>query len=87
MNVLKKITMAGAGMCLVALLTSSAGANAQGVGTDGFAAQGNIGSGETTGYVTGAQTQQAAGSVAPLLQGATNGTIAPQAGQETIVQG
>jgi hypothetical protein len=88
MNILKKVTLAGTGLCLTALLFSGAAANAQ-VGTDGFASQGNIGSAESSPVpYTGAQTIQGGGAgIPPLLQGATNGTLGPQQGQETIVSG
>ena len=37
--------------------------------------------------ITGAQTQQVQNATSPVLQGATNGTIAPQGGDATVVQG
>jgi hypothetical protein len=40
-----------------------------------------------TGPDTGSQTDTINRGIAPLLQGATNGTIGPQAGEETVVQG
>src|SRR5215213_3717282 len=36
---------------------------------------------------TGAQTQQGGSTAAPQLQGATNGTIGPQGGDATVIQG
>lgn len=87
MNILRKISIAGAGMCLAALLFSGAAANAQGVGNDGFASQGNPGMPAYYGANTGAQTNQIPGGIAPTLQGATNGTVGPQAGMETVVSG
>lgn len=36
---------------------------------------------------TGAQTQQGGNASAPQLQGATNGTIGPQGGDATVIQG
>ncbi len=38
-------------------------------------------------YTTGSQTQHLNDGVSPLLQGATNGTIAPQGAEATVVQG
>jgi hypothetical protein len=38
-------------------------------------------------YLTGTQTQQVQNGASPILQGATNGTIAPQGGDATVVQG
>lgn len=38
-------------------------------------------------YTTGSQTQHLHDGVSPLLQGATNGTIAPQGEEATVVQG
>jgi hypothetical protein len=40
-----------------------------------------------TGNYTGAQTQQGGSASAPMLQGATNGTIGPQGGDATVIQG
>lgn len=40
-----------------------------------------------TGNFTGAQTQQGGNASAPQLQGATNGTIGPQGGDATVIQG
>ncbi len=40
-----------------------------------------------TGNFTGAQTQQGANADASQLQGATNGTIGPQGGDATVIQG
>ncbi|MBI4532746.1 MAG: hypothetical protein HY711_02270 [Candidatus Melainabacteria bacterium] len=37
--------------------------------------------------ITGSQTQTVSAGQAPMLQGATNGTIGPQAGDATVVQG
>lgn len=38
-------------------------------------------------YLTGTQTRQVQNGASPILQGATNGTIAPQGGDATVVQG
>ena len=40
-----------------------------------------------TGNFTGAQTQQGGYASAPMLQGATNGTIGPQGADATVIQG
>jgi hypothetical protein len=40
-----------------------------------------------TGNYTGAQTQQGGSTNAPMLQGATNGTIGPQGADATVIQG
>jgi hypothetical protein len=40
-----------------------------------------------SGHATGAQTQQYTGGSAPMLQGATNGTVGPQGADATVIQG
>ncbi len=52
---------------------------------DSTAATGN--QTNNTGNFTGAQTQQGGNANAPQLQGATNGTIGPQGGDATVIQG
>ena len=42
---------------------------------------------QNTGNYTGAQTQQGGSTSAPMLQGATNGTIGPQGSDATVIQG
>ena len=42
---------------------------------------------QTSGKLTGSQTELVNGSQAPSLQGATNGTIGPQEGDATVIQG
>lgn len=43
---------------------------------------------QNTGYFTGSQTMQSGGSAsAPMLQGATNGTVGPQGADATVIQG
>ena len=54
---------------------------------DAFNAGGADGSQTTTNQNTGTQTQQGGQGTAPQLMGATNGTIAPQAQDATVVQG
>ncbi len=52
---------------------------------DSTAATGN--QTNNTANFTGAQTQQGGNAAAPQLQGATNGTIGPQGGDATVIQG
>ncbi|MBX9571516.1 MAG: hypothetical protein K2X77_21670 [Candidatus Obscuribacterales bacterium] len=52
---------------------------------DSTAATGN--QTNNTGNFTGAQSQQGGYASAPMLQGATNGTIGPQGGDATVIQG
>jgi hypothetical protein len=52
---------------------------------DTTAVSGNIDN--TTGNKTGSQTEQGNTTTAPQLQGATNGTIGPQGGDATVIQG
>jgi hypothetical protein len=64
-------------------------AHAQSFG-DAFSSQGSMGEvagGNNTQYNTGAQTQQIQEGTAPILQGATNGTIGPQGGDATSIMG
>ncbi len=42
---------------------------------------------QNTGNYTGSQTQQGGSTNAPMLQGATNGTIGPQGADATVIQG
>ena len=65
-------------------LSLSAPAYAQG---DSFSSAGSTGQQERNTPITGSQTQTAGSGSAPMLQGATNGTIGPQAGDATVVQG
>ena len=66
------------------LLALSAPALAQDA-FDSTAATGN--QTNNTNNFTGAQTQQGGSASAPQLQGATNGTIGPQGGDATVIQG
>jgi hypothetical protein len=64
-------------------------ANAQSYG-DAFSSQatmGEIGGGNNTFNNTGAQSEQINNGTAPILQGATNGTIGPQGGDATSIMG
>lgn len=57
---------------------------------DAFSSQatlGEIAGGNNTFNNTGAQTEMASAGAAPILQGATNGTIGPQGGDATTVMG
>ncbi len=67
-----------------ALVTLSMPAFAQDA-FDSTAATGN--QTNNTGNYTGAQSQQGGYASAPMLQGATNGTIGPQGGDATVIQG
>jgi hypothetical protein len=81
MSILSKLTMAVASLAVVGTLSLAAPAYAQ----DAF--NGANGNDTTTNKNTGTQTQQGAQGNAPMLEGATNGTIAPQGADATIVQG
>ena len=73
----------------VVLGVSGAPAYAQSFG-DAFSSQatmGEVAGGNNTYYNTGAQTQQITDRAAPILQGATNGTIGPQGGDATSIMG
>ena len=94
MNILSKLTMAFAALTVVGGLSLSpvfaqdAFGSGPGGGVDS-ATQSN-GVAGTQAYntnTTGAQTQQLNLGAAPTLQGATNGTIAPQGVEATVVQG
>lgn len=68
---------------------TSAPAFAQSYG-DAFSSQGQmgeIGGGNNSFNNSGTQTQQYTNGAAPILQGATNGTIGPQGGDATAVMG
>src|SRR5262249_1292874 len=55
-------------------------------GGDAFSS-GDSGSQMRTNPITGSQTETVDSSRSPMLQGATNGTIGPQQGDATVVQG
>ena len=88
MNTLSKLTTAALGTSLVIALFAGAPAQAQfGGGGDAFSA-GDTGSQiHSSNQQTGSQTETVNGSQSPMLQGATNGTIGPQAGDATVVSG
>ena len=79
MKNLVKITMASA-----VVLTMAGPALAQDA-FDSTAATGQ--QNQNTGNYTGSQTQQGGMTAAPMLQGATNGTIGPQGSDATVIQG
>jgi hypothetical protein len=89
---LNKLTMAFASLAVVGSMAIAAPAFAQGDAfggnqTSDQASLGATGEQMQTNYTTGTQTQQVGNGVSPLLQGATNGTISPQGGEATVVQG
>ena len=68
----------------LAALTISMPAFAQ----DAFDSTAAVGSQtQSSGNYTGSQTQQGGAGSAPMLQGATNGTIGPQGSDATVIQG
>ena len=85
MNVLSKLTMAFASLAVVGTLSLSTPALAQ----DAFNSLGDNGQQNHDGQFirTGSQTTQGGTTMAPQLQGATNGTIAPQGTDATVIQG
>ena len=95
MNILSKLTMAYSALTVVGALSLGAPALAQ----DAFGsgpAPGSNSADESGGHMgtqaygtqtTGSQTQQLGLGQSPTLQGATNGTIAPQGVEATVVQG
>ena len=89
---LNKLTMAFASLAVVGSMAIAAPAFAQGdafgsTQTTDQASLGATGEQMQTNYTTGTQTQQVGNGVSPLLQGDTNGTISPQGGEATVVQG
>ncbi len=97
MNSFTKLTIGAVGMSIMASVALSVPALAQGeAGVDAFAAQsgahasyGGNDMGNNAGQMpTGTQTAQSGALMnAPLLQGASNATIAPQGPQATFVTG
>lgn len=91
MNILSKLTMAFATVAVAGSLAfAPAFAQGDAFGGNQVSDQASLGAtGEQmqTNYTTGTQTQQVGNGVSPLLQGATNGTISPQGGEATVVQG
>ncbi|MBI1269964.1 hypothetical protein GC174_05985, partial [bacterium] len=57
-------------------------------GGDAFTSQGVMGNDiNNSGFNTGSQTQQITNGNAPVLQGATNGTVGPQGDDATAIMG
>jgi hypothetical protein len=83
MSILSKVSMAVASLAVVGTLSLSAPAFAQ----DAFNSNGAMGAQGEQNSNTQTQTLQGGQGVAPTLQGATNGTIAPQGQDATVVQG
>jgi hypothetical protein len=99
MNSLSKLTIGAIGLSMTATLALSAPSFAQSpAGSDafsatdsgGYASVGSEAGNQLKGLNTGTQTGNSMGQPmmnAPLLQGASNGTIAPQGSQATFVTG
>lgn len=91
MNILSKLTMAFATVAVAGSLAfAPAFAQGDAFGGTQLGDQQSLGAtGEQmqTNYTTGSQTRQVGNGESPLLQGATNGTISPQGGEATVVQG
>jgi hypothetical protein len=83
MSILSKLTMAFASLAVVGSLSLSAPALAQ----DAFNSNGADGNNTAINKNTGTQTIQTGQGTAPTLQGATNGTIAQQGQDATVVEG
>ncbi len=80
--------LATLGLFVVLAFGCSQPANAQGSIGDAFTSTSGTGSyGMTGAGTTGGQTTQLGMGAAPVLQGATNGTIGPQGGDATYVTG
>jgi len=84
-NYLKHVFAASAAMAFASMLIVCVPAFAQ-FGGDAFSS-GDSGSQMRTNPITGSQTETVDASRSPMLQGATNGTIGPQQGDATVVQG
>ncbi len=85
LSYLKQLFAASATTALVSMLFVCMPAFAQ-FGGDAFSA-GDAGSQLRDTQITGSQTQSVDVGRSPMLQGATNGTIGPQQGDATVVQG
>src|SRR5471030_238744 len=83
MSIKSIISTMSVAAAVVAGLTFAAPANAQ----DAFASIGDTGKQANGGAITGSQTTQGNAATAPALQGATNGTIAHQGADATVIQG
>ena len=78
-SIISSVSLAAA---LVTGLSIASPALAQNINSGG-----DQGANTTTNVNTGTQTQQGGQGAAPMLQGATNGTIAPQGTDATVIQG
>lgn len=87
---MRNLTIAIARLSLAAAVVfglSTAPAMAQS-GGDAFTSQGVMGNDiNNSGYNTGSQSQQITAGNAPVLQGATNGTVGPQGDDATAIMG
>ena len=86
------LTKSGASFAVMSALTlglSIAPAHAQATNADAFSSAGQGSMGRDTQINTGSQTsnQAGAGSNAPTLQAATNGTVGPQGSDATYITG
>lgn len=78
-NVLLNSTLALGAVCALSLPAFA---------QDAFDSSGATGAQtNNSGHFTGSQTMQGGSAAAPQLQGATNGTIGPQGGDATVIQG
>ncbi len=85
MKLVHKLTMSLVALSFAAGVFAAAPANAQ----DAFSSMSSDTGLQTNSnqQITGSQTQQYTDGQAPMLQGATNGTIGPQGGDATAVMG
>jgi len=81
-----KSTFVRAGLALAFVVGASTPAFAQDA-FNSLGADGQVGTGSQLNTQTGTQTLQGTQGNAPRLQGATNGTIAPQGQDATVIQG
>ncbi len=85
MKLVHKLTMSLVALSFAAGVFAAAPANAQ----DAFSSMSSDTGAQINSnqQITGSQTQQYTDGQAPMLQGATNGTIGPQGGDATAVMG
>ena len=81
----KFVSNVGIASAVIVGLSCTAPAFAQ-VGSDAFSA-GAAGQQMNSGQMTGSQTDTVSAGMAPMLPGAANATIGPQAGDATVVMG
>jgi len=89
MKSFRALSMAALSFSVVAAVASTAPAHAQATNADAFSSAGQGSMGRDTQINTGSQTsnQAGAGSNAPTLQAATNGTVGPQGSDATYITG